>query len=1651
MSYRRNVPLLHLLGDYGEGGNKIGIRGYEIGPMLKYESLIDLLPHTSDYAIREPEGDRSPLRHADLRRFLMQSFDLESFGLPPHSRVGILLPNGPELAVCIVSVISRWCAVPINPQSTSTEIESELKGTQAQAIIILSGEGSGFSSAALQAADKLKIGVLMLTPSAVTCGLFTLSLLRPVNYRPLSLPPPSSLRQELQVASYYGHGETVLVLHTSGTSGNKKRVPYTLDSLVVGVACIVAAWNLTPADVNLNMMPLFHIGGIIRNVFSPILSGGSVIACSGFDPVLFWEVLQSPVDFKVTWYYAAPTMHHAILQQAERIRAGGTLKGVDTVRFIANAAGALLPALAKSLQSTFNATILTGYGMTECMPISSPPQSYQLSPTGTSGIVCGPDVVIADPDHTATLPPLVTGHVMVRGSPCFHGYEAETEKANDEVFFTLNGENGWFDTGDIGHLDEAGYLFISGRSKEIINRGGETISPFEIEEVLVQHPCIKEACAFSAPHVSFQETVGVVIVTETSEPRIDLPTLHDYLVKKLHRSKWPQVIVYMNALPKNNTNKILRIRLDKRFNLPVVNEDSPPVSRLYEATCPPPGASLSSAIPITPVVSDARVTEDFILSNTDVLECRVLHIDLSGRVDTLVAFVTPSNSCTEESILTICRKTLHAYACPFLVVQVDCGGSSLNELPENDLYILAVQRFNLATMVLPRNPVEVQLETIWRELLGSPSVLSVTSSFFDLGGDSLQAGQLVNAIRKKMKVQISVSDLFLAPTIEQLSHKVSALKTLGSPSMSAKIGRRRSGSHRSVDDDDNVYLSWEYSNKNFSNTSWLALLVQVTPMLFIYPFRRIIMWFTIAIPWVYFMQHNMGRFKALVIAIIVSRIFSGIFNPLVSIAAKWLIIGRYKPGRYSLWGDMYLRWWLVEQIHLIFGKGFVDDDIPIIGNYLVRMYYSLMGASIGRNVCIHKDAKLGQADLLTIGDDVVIDAATVRPFALEESHMILLPIRICNRSSIGLKSAIAPGTTIESDTCIGPLSSSYESGGTETDDRKYCRPAFTSPPIYLVLFVGIPILVLTTILSLVPWFFTLKLMVSSAMSGGWYVSNIHNVYHAFLWWIEPRRLIYYFLIRIVKRCVVPFCKLGLVILLKWSLIGKFVPLSGAEKQSDWNLFRYWLMSKLLPGSHLGGVATLVGTHYEIISCIYRALGAKVGERVYWPGSGLEIVEYDLLEVGNDVVFGSRSVILTSSSDKSASVVFEDGSMVADRCVILPGLHLKKGAVLGSGSLSPENFLCPTGSIWVGSRDGTCINVSPEDKTFDRKDCVSPFGKAFYQGNAPYFVLPLWAIVVVNMTWQAFCTCYRNAPTVLALILVVNLKELTHENYHHPIELFRLLYIAFIPVFVSMSIVGIIFVICTKWHLLGKREPGAYPWDESSYCQRWQLYLTLEEIRRGEDGKVGVLDLFRGSQYLVWYFKALGADIGVNVCLYPNGGDPMMTEPDLVSIGDATSVDDSSLIAHINTRGVFRLNPLVVGNGCVLKSNARLLSGAEMADHSIMLEHTLVLAGDCIDTGSVWQGWPSCTHNSLDVYRKNVMRMVDQETVRSQMRHPARKYKRVEDKEQHQIVIDDKDVSHNFSLGKRVSFSGYSEGRVVGSKECFPSSSAGATERTPLLR
>lgn len=657
------------------------------------------------------------------------------------------------------------------------------------------------------------------------------------------------------------------------------------------------------------------------------------------------------------------------------------------------------------------------------MPISTPPQNYALEPVGTSGTAVGPDILIVDDDLKA-LPINQKGNIFVRGPPCFGGYE-NNGSANEESFFSVEGHgHGWFNTGDMGSLDDKGYLFISGRSKEIINRGGETISPFEIEEAVVQHPFVKETIAFSAPHEQYQETVGAIIVTRPGKPRLDLVTLHKYLESKLHRSKWPQIIIFSDGLPKNAAGKTLRIKYADRIGIKSVDEESPPSSRLFEAKCPPIGTALTVPISLKQVHLDYVILLNFLKNKfSQINQIQNVTIDLPSNPETIVIFVSwndPSPDHNEsgkllQAMKQSCAAELDSYLVPSYFYALPVLPMIMHQdhqsFDKKELQRLAMDLYQQQYIQLPRNNIEKQIELIWRSMLGCPTILSVTASFFDLGGDSLKAGQIVGAMRQQLRVPLSVADLFTSPTIEAMAIKISTSKALGSPQITSAsrehsphltppsnslmrnekrklLANKYQSKLASIEEErkdqlEKEYLTWEFAPP-LSNTSFGCLFVQSLPITVIYPLRRIIIWFLIAGPWVYLMKQGYGRFTSLLAAMFIARLILGIFAPLLGIAAKWLIIGRYKAGKYPLWGTMYLKWWIVEQLINIMGKGFFRDDLPIIGPYLVRWYYILMGAKIGKDVKIHKDAKIGQADLLSIGDNVAIDNCIIRPFSLEE-------------------------------------------------------------------------------------------------------------------------------------------------------------------------------------------------------------------------------------------------------------------------------------------------------------------------------------------------------------------------------------------------------------------------------------------------------------------------------------------------------------------------------------------------------------------------------------------------------------------------------------------------------------------------------------------
>lgn len=245
-------------------------------------------------------------------------------------------------------------------------------------------------------------------------------------------------------------------------------------------------------------------------------------------------------------------------------------------------------------------------------------------------------------------------------------------------------------------------------------------------------------------------------------------------------------------------------------------------------------------------------------------------------------------------------------------------------------------------------------------------------------------------------------------------------------------------------------------------------------------------------------------------------------------------------------------------------------------------------------------------------------------------------------------------------------------------------------------------------------------------------------------------------------------------------------------------------------------------------------------------------------------------------------------------------------------------------------------------------------------KANYFVIPTCVHALIAIIAKTFAVAYRACTLSLALYVLswVILETPIPEG-----EAFTWydLVATIIPIYLTCqniaTVIAIFIAIVLKWTIVGRRKVGTYNWDESPYCQQWNIYLASTYIIRGAYFGRGILEYLHGSAFLVWYFRALGARIGKDVCLYPTGADPMMTEPDLVYIGDEACIDRASIVAHINSAGNFQLNNVIVGARATLRTDCRLLSGATMSRNSTLLEHTLIMGGEVVDEGSTWQGWP----------------------------------------------------------------------------------------------
>lgn len=457
-------------------------------------------------------------------------------GVGRNDRVAVVLPNSPEMAVAFLGIASCATCAPLNPGYRESEYDFYLSDLNAKALIFQ----SGVAEAAVEVARKRGIPLVELSPiKEAAAGIFQLTI-EEVNNR-----GKSGIAQSSDVA---------LVLHTSGTTSRPKIVPLTHSNLCSSARNVSSTLNLVENDRCLNVMPLFHMHGLMGSLLSSLSAGASIVCTPGFYAPNFFEWVE---ELRPTWYSAAPTMHQGILARVETSR---TLIASSAIRLIRSASAPLPPQVMAELEQAFNAPVIECYGMTEaCHQIASNPLPPLARKPGSVGIAAGPEVAIMDEEGNL-LSSGEIGEVVIRGANVTSGYE-NNPQANETAF-----TNGWFRTGDLGYLDEDNYLFLKGRIKEIINRGGDKISPREVDEVLLDYPAIEQVVTFAAPHTLLGEDVAAAVVLKQGVSATK-QEIKEFASSKLADFKIPRVVLFVDEIPKGPTGKRQRIGLAQKLGL----------------------------------------------------------------------------------------------------------------------------------------------------------------------------------------------------------------------------------------------------------------------------------------------------------------------------------------------------------------------------------------------------------------------------------------------------------------------------------------------------------------------------------------------------------------------------------------------------------------------------------------------------------------------------------------------------------------------------------------------------------------------------------------------------------------------------------------------------------------------------------------------------------------------------------------------------------------------------------------------------------------------------------------------------------------------------------------------------------------------------
>ena len=510
-----------------------------------FAAQAELTPNLA--AIKAP--GRVPLTYARLLSQIQAvRKSLNAFGLSRNDRVVVVVDNGPEMAVAFMALASCVTAVPLNPAYRADEFRFYLSRLNAKALLVKVEDETDVR----QVAHDLGLMTIDLVPDqCAEAGMLE-----------LRCDSTGPIRQTGSTQD-----DVALILHTSGTTSAPKIVPLTHENICAQALNNQISLQLAATDTCLNIMPLFHSTGLVGVVLSSLISGASVVCPPGFYAPQFFDWLE---EFQPTWFTAVPSMHQAIVARA---RVTKQEKVLSTLRFIRSSSTALSQQLMSELEQLFGVPIIESYGMTECGMIACNPLPPRQRKPRSAGVPTIIEMRITD-QNGRELAARTEGEIAVRGACVVSKYE-DDERVNEELF-----AGGWFNTGDQGFIDEDGFLFITGRLKEIINRGGEKIAPLEVDQALLEHPSVTQAVTFPVKNELLGEEVAAAVVTNG---HVGETELREFVFSRLAAFKVPRQILIVEEIPKGSFGKLQRSRLAELLHVAACDQDGAAEKRAYVA------------------------------------------------------------------------------------------------------------------------------------------------------------------------------------------------------------------------------------------------------------------------------------------------------------------------------------------------------------------------------------------------------------------------------------------------------------------------------------------------------------------------------------------------------------------------------------------------------------------------------------------------------------------------------------------------------------------------------------------------------------------------------------------------------------------------------------------------------------------------------------------------------------------------------------------------------------------------------------------------------------------------------------------------------------------------------------------------------------